>query len=186
MDPITRLDASVQQAQSVVSHIPVDQYNRPTPCTDWDVGALIGHMLQALVMFREAGEHGVVDPEAMMGDLRGNDAAEAIGRIGGGAVAAWSAPGKLDEVAHLPFGDFPAAMALQLPAMDMVVHSWDLAQATDAPAYWDAELVDDTWAFVSQAFADPAMRGNDFAEPVAVPDDADALTKTVGFLGRQP
>ncbi len=32
MDPITRLDASVQQAQSVVSHIPIDQYDRPTPC----------------------------------------------------------------------------------------------------------------------------------------------------------
>jgi uncharacterized protein (TIGR03086 family) len=186
MDPITRLDASVQQAQSVVDHITVDQYRRPTPCADWDVGAVINHMLQALVMFRESGEKGRVDLETLSGDLRGDDAAEAIGRIGGEAVAAWSAPGKLDEVAHLPFGDFPAAMALQLPAMDMVVHSWDLAQATDAPAYWDAALVEDTWAFVSQAFADPAMRGDDFGDPVPVSDDADALTKTVAFLGRTP
>ena len=92
MDPITRLDASVQQAQSVVSHIPIDQYDRPTPCSEWDVGALINHMLQALVMFREAGENGKVDPETMMGDLRGDDAAGAIGRIGGEAVAAWSTP----------------------------------------------------------------------------------------------
>ena len=37
-----------------------------------------------------------------------------------------------------------------------------------------------------RTFADPAMRGDDFAEPVPVPDDADALTKTVAFLGRRP
>lgn len=77
-------------------------------------------------------------------------------------------------------------MALQLPAMDMVVHSWDLAQATGVPAYWDAALLDDTWAFVSQAFADPAMRGDSFAAPIPVSGDAETLTKAVAFLGRQP
>jgi len=186
MDPVTRLQVGIGQAESVVSQIPTSQYDLPTPCPEWNVGQLIGHMVGGLTMFREVAEHGSVDPAIFEQDLVGADAAASLRSVGDAAALGWSAEGKIDGMANLPFGEFPAAFALQLPSMDLLVHSWDLATATGLDVDWNPELVSDTREFVESMLGDPDGRGHDFGPPVSVPDEADDMTKLVAFLGRTP
>jgi uncharacterized protein (TIGR03086 family) len=143
-------------------------------------------MIGALVMFRDVGADGVADPSLFGRDLIGADAANSFDEAGRAAVAAWGAEGKVDGTAKLPFGEFPAAFALQLPAMDMLVHSWDLAKATGQTVEWNSQLVAETTAFCRATFDNPQFRGTDFAPPIEVGDDASDMDRLVAFLGRQP
>ena len=141
MDPLTKLSSAIDQAQPVIAATPASAYDLPTPCEGWTVRDVINHMIGALTMFRDVAVDGVADPALFARDLIGADAANSFETIAKDAVAAWSEPGKLDGTAKLPFGEFPAAFALQLPAMDMVVHAWDITKATGNSTTWDPDLV---------------------------------------------
>jgi uncharacterized protein (TIGR03086 family) len=185
MDPISRLEASIAQARPIVAGTPASSYGDPTPCSDWDVRGLVNHMLGSLTMFRDVAVDGSADPALFARDLIGDDATAAYDAIGAEAVAAWREKG-LDGNATLPFGEFPAAFALQLPAMDQVIHGWDLATATGQQVVWDDALVAETDEFCRTTFADPSMRGQDFAASVDVPEGAPAIDRLAGYLGRTP
>jgi uncharacterized protein (TIGR03086 family) len=186
MDPLARLQAAIAQAQPIVSGASPDDYHLPTPCTEWNVRQLINHMISALVMFRDVGLHGSVDPAALEQDLIAGDGAGSFAAMGAAALEAWSSQGRIDGTAALPFGEFPAQFALQLPAMDMVVHGWDLATATRQQVAWDRELVAETLAFSLATFTTPEFRGVDFAPAQEVAQDADDMSRLVAFLGRHP
>lgn len=185
MDPLSRLEAGIKQARPAIAGAPVNSYGSSTPCPAWDVQALINHMLGALTMFRDVANDGSADAALFARDLVGADATVAFDRVADEVLTAWRAKG-LDGTATLPFGEFPAAFALQLPAMDMVVHAWDLATATGQDIDWDETLVTETLDFVKATFTSDEMRGEDFAPPVDVPTDAPAIEQLVGYLGRRP
>jgi len=186
MDPLMRLKAGIDQAEVVFGQIRPDQYSSPTPCPDWNVEQVMNHMVGALVMFRDVATQGSADPSSYPSDLIGDDAARSLRQAGDAAVAGWGVPGKLEGPANMPWGEMPAAFALQLPAMDMLVHSWDLVRATGLQVDFNPELVADNYEFVTTSMADPVMRGDDFAPPVDIEDDAPELSKVVAFLGRKP
>lgn len=186
MEPLARLQAGVDQAEDVIGRIDRGQYDLSTPCHEWNVGELVNHMIGALVMFRDVAEHGECDPAIFGQDLIGDDATKSLVTAGHEAIAGWSAPGKIDGMAKLPFGEMPARFALQLPSMDMLVHSWDLAKATGLDVDWNQALVSDVKAFSEENLAEPELRGDDFAPPVQVGEAADDLSALVAFLGRTP
>lgn len=185
MEPITRLRTATRLAAPIIACTEPEQYGLSTPCSEWDARTLINHMTMSLTMFRDLARTGAVDPAIFTTDLIGDDPTTAFVTVADEAVAAWEQRG-LDGNVTLPFGEFPAVVALQLPAMDMVVHSWDLATATGQDITWNDELVAATHEFVQAAFAAPEMRGNDFGPAVEVPADAAPIDRLVGFLGRRP
>jgi uncharacterized protein (TIGR03086 family) len=189
MDTLTKLQAGIDQARPIIAAVSKEDYSLPTPCPDWNVGQLINHMLGALVMFRDVGNEGEADPALFTRDLIGDDATSSFDTYSRAAIAAWSAEGKIEGTAKLPFGEFPATFALQLPATDMVVHGWDLAKATGQHVDWNAALIADTMNFC-QATYTREFRASDpthsFGAAVNVPDPVDDVTRLVAFLGRQP
>ena len=184
MEPLTRLQTAIDQAAAVMDNVQRDDYSRPTPCPEWTARDLMNHMVGALVMFRDVAANGSVDPSILEADHLGDDAAAALRDVGGAAVQGWSAPGKMDGMANLPFGEFPASFALGLPAMDMLVHAWDLAQATGQSVDWHSGLVGDVREFTGAMLADPQMRGDDFGPAVPAGPNDDEMTQLVRFLGR--
>jgi uncharacterized protein (TIGR03086 family) len=144
-------------------------------------------MLGALTMFRDVAVQGVADPAVFAQDLIGGDALASFDRAGVEAVAGWQADGRMDGTAKLPWGEFPAPFALQFPAMDMLVHGWDLAQATGQQHYWDDELVLDNLTFAqSTILASPQIRAGFYDPPIDLADDAPAIDRLIAFLGRHP
>ncbi len=186
MDPLTRLNAGVDQMRPVIAGVDPSQMSLPTPCSDWNVEQLTNHILGTLTMFRDVAINGEADPSLFSQDLIGEDAATSFNTVSAEALAAWAQDGKMEGSAKLPFGEFPAMFALQLPAMELMVHGWDLSQATGEDVTWNPALVADTLEFCTTTFTSPEMRGTDFAEPIEVSADSDDLSKLLAFMGRRP
>jgi uncharacterized protein (TIGR03086 family) len=59
--------------------------------------------------------------------------------------AAFEVLNDYDMVVHHPAGDIPAARLLQFRTSDYLLHSWDVARATDTDERLPADLVATTW-----------------------------------------
>jgi uncharacterized protein (TIGR03086 family) len=122
--------------------------------------------------------------DVFSGDIAGRYAASVAANR-----AAWGALDTLDVPITLPFGTVPAMVGINLNVIDVLVHGWDLAKATGAPA----RLPDDVAAFAlsfTEGMLRPEMRSDapdaSFGPAVPVPDDAPITDRLVGFLGRHP
>ena len=185
MDPISRLEASIEQARPVLGATTNGQYDLGTPCTDWDVRTLLNHMVGALVMYRDVADKGEADLAVLSRDQVGDEHITAFKVRSKEAVEALRGQ-DMEGTLTLPFAELPTGFAIQMVADDMLVHAWDLAQATGQTVEWDQELAAETLEWAQSAFGDPAIRGNEFGGPVEVADDADPMTRLVAYLGRQP
>ena len=69
---------------------------------------------------------------------------------------------------------------------DLLVHSWDLAQALGLDGTLPAEAAEATLMGL-QRMPEPMLRGeNMFGPAIEMPDDASTQDKLLGFVGRQP
>lgn len=142
-DVATVFAHSVEEFQSRVRAVGKDAWDRPTPCADWDVRALVNHVVGEQRWVVPLMEGRTVDEvgTALDGDLLGSAPQEAAESAAKAAVAAFAGPGALERTVHLSFGDFSAAdYGWQLVA-DHVVHGWDLAVAVGADPHLDHDLV---------------------------------------------
>jgi uncharacterized protein (TIGR03086 family) len=189
MDMLTAYADAVRRNQVRVDAVQAGQLTDPTPCTDWDVAALIGHIVGGYQMFAAA--LGAPLPSAAQvspGD--DNDLASSHRAASQAALSAFGSPGALDRSLALPIGDMPGQVALGLALTDAVVHGWDLAKATGQDASIDeglaAMLLAGAEGSIGAEMRQPAGSMPVFAQPVPVGTDRPAGERLVGFLGRRP
>ncbi|HZN74942.1 MAG TPA: TIGR03086 family metal-binding protein [Micromonosporaceae bacterium] len=134
---------SVGRFAELVRGVPADGWARPTPCTDWDVRALVNHVVGeqrwSVPLFEGATIADVGD--RLDGDLLGGDPVGSAGDAAAETAAVVSAPGALDRTVHLSFGDTPATEYVNQLLADHLVHGWDLAVASGADRSLDPEIV---------------------------------------------
>lgn len=120
-----------------------DQWDAPTPCSEWTVRDLVNHLvyenlwtvpLLAGSTIEEVGDQ-------FEGDEVGDDPAAAYESASEAAVAAITANGALDGTVHLSYGDEAALEYTWQLFTDHLVHGWDLARAIGADDRLDPELV---------------------------------------------
>lgn len=163
-----------------------DQWSAPTPCTEWDVRALVRHLvyenvwtppLMAGATIAEVGDR-------FEGDILGDDPKGAFDDAAAPAIAAVHAGGALDRTVHLSFGDFPGReYAMQLFA-DHLVHAWDLARALGVDERLDPELVAACAGWFVPMEAAYRAAGV-IGPPCPVAPDADAQTRLLAAFGRR-
>ncbi len=180
-------ERSVEAFLARVRAVPVEAWARPTPCADWDVRALVNHVVgedrwvEPLVAGRTIADVGT----ALDGDLLGEDPKEAAEEAGKGAVASFGEPGALERTVHLSFGDTPAEeYAWQLVA-DHVVHSWDLAVAIGGDRTIDDDLVAACTGWW-QAWEEGYRGAGAVGDRVVVPSTASAQDRLIASFGRDP
>jgi uncharacterized protein (TIGR03086 family) len=84
----------------------------------------------------------------------------------------------------LPIGDIPATAARDLRVTEVLVHGWDLAQATGQDLSAPERAVQRALVF-SREFVHRIPPGRQpFAPSQDVPEDAPALDRLVALLGR--
>jgi uncharacterized protein (TIGR03086 family) len=184
MDLLNGYTDAVRRNHHRVDAIHTAQLGDPTPCTDWDVRALIGHLTGGYQMFA-AGLGHPVSPDPTPDDTAGQHRA-----TGEAAIAAFAAPGAMERTVTLPVGEVPGHVALALALTDAVVHGWDLATATGQDTTIDDDLAAVLLAGAEQMVG-PQMRQPDgpmpvFAPPVAVGPERPAAERLIAFLGRTP
>src|SRR5436189_5237768 len=113
MDPTTMLERGFQANQALIAGLSPEEYTKPTPCWEWNVRALINHMI-GMNHYLAASLAG--QPAAAGGDTPdfvGAGAAAAYADSTRAALAAARAPGALDQTVQLGPNPLPAAALLR-------------------------------------------------------------------------
>jgi uncharacterized protein (TIGR03086 family) len=170
-----------------VHAIRADQWTAPTPCTDWDVRALVNHLVveQLWVPPLLAGQTIAEVGDRFDGDQLGDDPVGRWDTAAAAAGAAFAADGALDRAVHLSYGDRPAREYCREMVLDLAVHGWDLSRGIGADERMDPDLVATAYEHLAP-IADQWQGAGIFAAPVPVPDDADLQTRLLGLTGRNP
>jgi uncharacterized protein (TIGR03086 family) len=170
-----------------VSRVAPEQWSAPTPCSEWDVRALVNHVvgeerwtapLFAGATIAEVGDR-------LDGDLLGVDPLAAARAAAEETNAVVSAPGALARTVHLSFGDTPADEYVNQLVADHLVHGWDLAVAVGTDTAMDPEVL----AYCARWFAgveDAYRSSGAIGPPVPVPPDASEQDRLLGAFGRDP
>jgi uncharacterized protein (TIGR03086 family) len=155
-----------------------EDWELPTPCSEWDVRALVQHV---------AGNH-----ERMAALLHGRPLDVADDDPAGRWTAACAAvrsglsiPGALDRVGPSPFGgEVPVSRLAAILTADLTTHTWDLARAVGADETLDAAVVAELLPAIERM--QPAMAAGDkFAPAIPVPDSAGPQQRLLALFGRQ-
>jgi uncharacterized protein (TIGR03086 family) len=164
-----------------------DQWKLPTPCTDWDVRALVHHLVYEnvwtppLVAGKTVEEIG----DRFEGDILGDDPKGAYAAAAAEAIAAIHEDGAMERTVHLSFGDFPGREYTMQLFADHLVHAWDLARALRIDERLDPELV----AACAEWFEpmEAAYRSAGAIGPaVPVAGNADDQARLLAAFGRNP
>lgn len=183
MDTATLHRRCVEHWDARVDAVTEGQWSDVTPCTEWDVRALVNHVvgeeLWTVPLLEGARLEEVGD--RFDGDVLGDDPVSRSHRAAAEAMAA--ADGVPDErPVHLSYGDESAGEYLHQLAADHLVHGWDLAAATGGDTTLDPELV----AEVARWFADKgdAYRAAGIVGP-HVAASGDPQTDLLAAFGRE-
>ena len=183
MDPIERIERATAVASEKVNGVTTDDLSKPTPCTEFDVRALLNHVIGGLAMLR-AGAEGTKStmPE---GDQFGADPGAEYAERRSALVKALHSDGVLERNWEMPFGTLPGAMMAGIAFMEHLTHAWDVAKATGQDTTLPADLVAECMEMVTAM--DAMLRTPGVCGPaVTVPEDASAQDKFIAFMGRQP
>ncbi|MFD6394098.1 TIGR03086 family metal-binding protein [Nocardia sp. NPDC060259] len=128
----------------VVAGIRDDQWNLPTPCSEWTVTQVIQHAAGDQLAYAAAlgiGAGPSYNPFAPSGTIDGS-AADLVRAAVDQTAAAWAtvADSTATVPTPLPHGDLPTSVAATLAALDAAVHAWDIAVATGQPSPLTDEL----------------------------------------------
>jgi uncharacterized protein (TIGR03086 family) len=174
-------------AARTVTHVDAGQFGQPTPCTEWDVRALLNHLILWTSYSLEARAQG----EAVSQDLMDRDFAADPGFAAGyqaqldRAVTAWADPAMWERSLDVMGSPMPSADVAALNIAEMVLHGWDLAAAT-GQAYTVSERAAAAAMRAVEANAELFRQYKGFADPVEVPSSASALDRVLALSGRDP
>lgn len=186
MDDITLLRSVLTKTADLVEAVPADAWDRPTPCPDYDVRTLLGHIVGWAEVFATAAEGDVPDQDPNAA-VASSDTASRFRSAADRMIAAWSSLG-LDRTVQLgPGREIPASMLATMTATEYLTHGWDLATGAGLPVPYSDDEAEETLRR-SQQTLKPVFRGEGkgFGEIVPVPDDARALDRFIAFVGRNP
>ena len=179
LELLQRADAQVRH---VLSNIEPERGGLPTPCSEFNVRALVNHVvydLQSFTALMSGGQRGSPDT-----DLIGSNWTSAYAAAADALVSVWRTRG-IDGTLTTGLGELPATWALGQHATDLVVHAWDLAQPTGQVAVLDAELAEAALAWGRENLK-PQFRGQAFGAEVSVPESAPIYDRLAAFFGRHP
>jgi uncharacterized protein (TIGR03086 family) len=177
---------AVQTFRSLVQSVPPESWSAPTPCSDWDVRALVNHVAgeELWTVPLLAGRTIAQVGDSLDGDVLGGEPVLAVDSAAKAAVAAFEEPGAAERTVHLSFGDTPASeYATQLIA-DHVVHGWDLASAIGG----DTQIDDRFLALLTGWWADreELYRGAGIISDRPAVDAQSAQDQLLVAFGRDP
>ena len=163
-----------------------DDWERPTPCSDWSVHDLVRHLVYEELWAPPllAGQTIADIGDRFEGDILGSDPQVAWKEAAAAALAVAS-PDVLGRTVHLSFGDVPGEEYLGQLTADHAIHAWDLARATGGDDRLAPDLVQHVYDVMAPQI-EPARSAGVFGPAVEVPEGADPLSKLLGLTGRTP
>jgi uncharacterized protein (TIGR03086 family) len=168
-------ERAATSAAVMAGRVAGDQMTLVTPCSQWDVSALLEHMSGGTAYLM--GAMGVprdglswLDPAAVMA------CADALRR-----------PGTLERRCMSPAGfEWSVAEAAAGTAMDQLIHTWDLAVAISAERHLDGEVVEAVAEMFLPQMPEIGRQAGLVGPAIPVHPGASLQDQLLGAMGRNP
>lgn len=182
-NPLDLLKEANAAFVEVFSNVSPEQMTLPTPNDEWDVQALINHVVMGNQWSAENVRTG--SGARPSGDAIGNRSpAAAYAESAAEMIDAFAEPGALSRTVQMPFGEMPAAGLAMLRVVDLLSHAWDLAKATGQNTDLAPELCEFALEVSRERFAGRDRAQLPYKDEVPVSADAPAADRLAGYLGK--
>lgn len=191
MDSLEALSQGSKEFEARLRQVGDDQWDLPTPCTEWTVSELVNHMLLGTRMSVQL-LAGSSQQEVLAGlddDLMADneDPVADFVALATQMQEGFAAPIGLEGTVDHPMGEIPRTMFVGFRIMDNATHAWDLARAIGADETLDSDLVQRVWDDIQPmagGLGELGMFGESSSGDVA--DGAPLQTRLLDLVGRRP
>ena len=172
---------SVYLMDAVVRRVPNNAWTLSSPCEGWTARDVVGHVAGVLTAAAEMVVTGVMVMPEMPADLADPDlvwsrAREAI-------LGAIDEPGAVEREGAFWFGPMSVDDLIGVVLWDPLTHAWDVATAVGIDPHLDEDLA--SVAFDRISSMRDGLAGMGLLGPeLPVPDDASAIDRYLGLVGR--
>jgi uncharacterized protein (TIGR03086 family) len=191
-DPLLApLETALDGTGALVAAVSAEQWDLPTPCSDWTVRRLVNHLVGGNRLATRILRGERMPPVDQLGrrgseDQLGSDPANAFATSARELLAAIRAPGVLDSVHTLPAGTLPGPAVVHLRTVEALVHGWDLSRATGRALSVPDELAEQELRFSRDLLGRMPEERRPFEPSRPVDDGAPAIDRLAALLGRDP
>jgi len=186
MNLLDRYDRASAGFAAALRRVRPEQWTAPTPCTAWDVRALVNHMTRGNLNYVALLSGATAADFARLrdADALGSDPQAAFDASVTACARAFSTPGALDRTLDYPLGRAPGSQLLAVRTTDSLIHTWDLARAVGADETLDPGLV--AWASASLERTYAGLSGLEAFFTPEQPPAGDDQERLLRRLGRTP
>ena len=179
-------ERAAETCGAIIGRISADQWDQPTPCSEWNVRQLVNHIVSENYWVEPLLEGKTIDEIGTQfdGDVLESDPLAAYEASAKSATTAAFRPGALVAPVAVSYGPIPGSEYIAHRLVDLVVHGWDVAEATKQDTNIEYDLADAVLEIIEPQQADLAASGV-FGSPIQTSPDADSQTKLLGLLGRR-
>ncbi|MGC4993857.1 TIGR03086 family metal-binding protein [Nocardia salmonicida] len=161
----------------------------PTPCAEFDIRALLNHLLFWGPSLVGAARKEAVEPPAAAEtdiDLTAGDWPTALDAHLDALATAWTDPAAWRGVTHMGGPtELPAPLVGGMVVGELIVHGWDLARAVGVTPHWDDDFLRTTYDETA-ATAEQGRQMGIYGPEVPVDATAPLLDRILGLTGRDP
>lgn len=178
------LNNAIRAVTPLMKLVKSEVLNLPTPCSEWDVEKLAGHMVYELAWVEPIVQGKTIKQVGSKyeGDLLHNSAATAWQHYANLATKAASQANP-NAIAHLSYADKPVKNYLSEVAGDLIIHGWDLAEALGVSYKIDPKIARQIRQ-LSEDMMEGARTVGIVGSAVAVDDNASEQEKLLAQFGR--
>ncbi|MCZ9883055.1 TIGR03086 family metal-binding protein [Arthrobacter sp. B2a2-09] len=176
LNELTSADATLAIVQRVLAQVTEADASTQTPCADFNVSQLLGHLAGSISRIAKALGAEVADdagksPEVRIADLA-QPTLEAFYRRG------------LEGTIDMGFAELPAPMVASILNLEFLVHAWDFSKALGLEVSVADELTDYVEVLAQNTISEQVRASGSFAPAQEVAETASSLERLVAFTGR--
>ncbi|MFJ8751883.1 TIGR03086 family metal-binding protein [Streptomyces sp. NPDC102441] len=184
------LGPAARHVRELIGSIDDRQLACLTPCPDYAVRELLGHVLGLAAAFRDAAHKKLgpttdTPPTSALPVLPA-DWRTALPPLLDELVEAWRSPAALEGMTQAGGVDLPGQVAGMIARNELVLHGWDLARATGQEFRADEADLHASEAMLAPGDDDRSGADAIFGPPVPVPADAPLVDRVIALSGRRP
>lgn len=191
MEAVEALKSANGEFVSRLGGVTSEHWELPTPCPEWNVQALVNHVLVGTRMsvhilsgMPRDEVISYLDDDLMTGTA---DPVASFVELADQMVAGFSGPDGLNGMVQHPAGEFPRSMFCGFRVADSACHAWDLARAIGADEALGADMLQFLWDDAQpqrEMLAETGMFGDSASGTVG--DDAPLQARYLDLMGRRP
>ncbi len=178
LSPVTAAEAGLAALQPVLRGLTNDDRPKPTPCAEFSCHELTEHLMTSLVQLGGMAGAEVANPEEGSVENR-------VSVMAAQAIDGWRGVNLGGTVPGPGGSEMPASFAASILPVELVLHGWDLAQASGQELHISDEVVTYLRG-LAEGLVPGGREGGSFGPEVTPHDGAGAMERLAAYAGRTP